>query len=213
MVYGPNPRDGYFREATFLHPELEFQLDFPAGWQTVNQKQAVLAQSPKKDAMMELRLADQPTPEAAAQAFLGQEGVTPGPSRSEQINGLPAVVAGFQVTTEQGTLQGSVAFIAYNGLNYRLLAYSTRGRWSAYQSVIGQSVRSFDRLTDRRVLSVQPLRLRVVRLDRRMTMRQFVQRYSSPESAQTLAMINQVDPDQPMDRGRLVKRVVGTPAS
>ncbi len=213
MVYGQNPREGFFRGATFLHPDLEFQIDFPSGWQTVNQKQAVLGQSPKKDAVMELRLADQATPEAAAREFLGQEGITPGRTRSQQINGLPATIAEFQATTEQGTLQGLVAFISYNELTFRLLAYAASNNWSAYQGAVGQSFGSFDRLTDTRALSVQPLRLSIVQLDRGMTMRQFVERYPSPESVERLALLNQVDPDEPMDRGRLVKRVVGTPAS
>ncbi len=213
MVYGANPREGYFRGATFLHPDLEFQFDFPTGWQTVNQKQAVLGQSPQKDAMMELRLAAQATPEAAARAFLEQEGVTAGRTRSQQINGLPAVVSEFQVATQQGTLRGLVTFIAYNQLTYRLLGYSTNQRWGSYQSAIGQSMGSFERLTDRRVLTVEPMRLDVVRLDRSMTMRQLVEQRSTPESAERLALINQVDPDEPMERGRLVKLVVGTRAS
>ena len=41
MVYGENPREGYFQGSTFLHPELKFQLTFPAGWQTQNTPQAV----------------------------------------------------------------------------------------------------------------------------------------------------------------------------
>src|SRR5688572_9429262 len=41
MVFGANPREGYFEGETFLHPDMRFRFDFPSGWQTVNQKSAV----------------------------------------------------------------------------------------------------------------------------------------------------------------------------
>ena len=43
---------GFFEAARFYHPELRFQLHFPAGWKTQNQKQAVGAISPQEDAIV-----------------------------------------------------------------------------------------------------------------------------------------------------------------
>src|SRR5881296_2719697 len=43
LVYGENPRDGYFKGAQFFHPDLRFRLSFPEGWSTSNGKQAVVA--------------------------------------------------------------------------------------------------------------------------------------------------------------------------
>src|SRR6266511_5677421 len=54
LVFGTNPRDGYFKGAQFFHPELKFRLTFPEGWTTSNQPQAVLAVSPRKDAVVEI---------------------------------------------------------------------------------------------------------------------------------------------------------------
>src|ERR1043166_5263177 len=34
MVFGANPRQGYFEGTRFLHPDLRFRLDFPSGWKT-----------------------------------------------------------------------------------------------------------------------------------------------------------------------------------
>ena len=76
MIYGANPREGFFRENVFLHPDLEFRLDFPAGWQTANSRQAVAAVSSKEDAILQLTLASGASPESAARAFLSQEGIT-----------------------------------------------------------------------------------------------------------------------------------------
>ena len=59
MVYGDNPRQGYFKGTSFLHPDLQFQLDFPTGWKTANQTQAVVGLSPAQDAQLQLSLAGQ----------------------------------------------------------------------------------------------------------------------------------------------------------
>jgi predicted Zn-dependent protease len=34
MVYGENPRQGFFQGPLFLHPDLKFQFRFPDGWKT-----------------------------------------------------------------------------------------------------------------------------------------------------------------------------------
>lgn len=43
MVFGEDPREGYFRGALFLHPGSRFQVTFPDGWTTANEKQSVSA--------------------------------------------------------------------------------------------------------------------------------------------------------------------------
>ncbi|MBW2244069.1 MAG: M48 family metalloprotease [Deltaproteobacteria bacterium] len=47
LLLGPNPKGGVFDEATFLHPEFGFALDFPAGWELDNQPAVVLATDPE----------------------------------------------------------------------------------------------------------------------------------------------------------------------
>src|SRR5439155_3624037 len=37
VVYGEDPRQGYFEGSRFNHPDLQFRIDFPAGWKTENQ--------------------------------------------------------------------------------------------------------------------------------------------------------------------------------
>src|SRR6185369_3240615 len=43
IVFGANPRQGYFEGTRFLHPDLRFRYDFPSGWKTQNQADAVVA--------------------------------------------------------------------------------------------------------------------------------------------------------------------------
>ncbi len=211
MVFGDNPREGFFRENVFFHPDLRFRLSFPSGWTTSNQKQAVLAISPRKDAIVQVTLAEQETVDAAARVFLSDEGTSGGPPTRRQVNGLPAVRAGFTARSEKGTLAGSVIFVAHGGSVFRLLAYSAQESWPTYRAGAERALLSFQRLTDRMALRVQPLRLSIVTLERTMTIGAFAERYPSQASVEVLALINQVERSQTMRAGRLVKRVVGGP--
>ena len=75
MVYGENPRQGFFRDGLFLHPDLRFRVTFPSGWKTQNMTQAVVAGSPQQDAVAELTIA-QGSVDAAANTFFGKQGIT-----------------------------------------------------------------------------------------------------------------------------------------
>jgi predicted Zn-dependent protease len=210
VVFGENPRDGFFHGTEFLHPELRFRLTFPQGWATQNQRQAVVAISAQQDAIEQMSLSDQATPEAAAQAFFSQQGVRGSPGRGS-IHGFPAAGGAFSALTEDSTvLNGRVVFLSYDGRVYRLLAYAPQARWSAYATATEQSFSSFDRLSDPAVLAVQPWRVQLVNLTRAMSLDEFVQRYPGPATPTATALVNNIDANGRLGAG-LVKRVVGQP--
>ncbi|MDO8666683.1 MAG: M48 family metallopeptidase, partial [Gemmatimonadales bacterium] len=132
LVFGADPREGYFRGALFLHPASRFRFTFPEGWTTANEKQSVSAVSPQEDAVVQLTLAQEPSAAAAASSFFAQQGTTGAPPTRGSVGGLPAVLGSFTAATEGGTLSGDVVFVEYGGGVFRLLAYSGEARWSAY---------------------------------------------------------------------------------
>ena len=211
LVYGSDPREGYFKGSLFFHPGLRFRLTFPDGWTTSNGKQSVAAVSPQKDAVVELALANQATADAAARAFVSQQGFTSGYPSRVSVGGLPAVSAAFAAATDNGTLRGSALFVEYGGAVYRLIGYATEARWPDYQPTAERSLLSFARLTDPAVLAVEPQRVTIVRTDRRTTIADLARQRPSPLPAATLALVNQVELDTPLEPGRLVKWVVGAP--
>jgi predicted Zn-dependent protease len=209
LVYGENPRNGFFRDGLFLHPDLRFRITFPAGWQTRNLAQAVMAMSPRQDAMIQLTLSQDGSPNVAAQRFASQQGVRPGQASSTNVNGLPAVVVPFQAQTQQGILQGIVLFVQYEGRVYQLLGYGPQGAYAANDRVIQQSLGSFAQLTDPAALNVQPNRIRITQAPERMTLAQFNQRFPSAVPIGEIALINQLDgPESVIAAGTRVKRVV-----
>lgn len=90
MTYGINPREGYFKDGLFHHPDMAFRLAFPRGWETVNQKTMVGAINPEQNAMMLLTLdPESDSVEAAMTAFTGQEGIQVGTPRTRRSTVFP----------------------------------------------------------------------------------------------------------------------------
>ena len=209
VVFGEDPREGYFKTNTFYHPGMRFRVEFPPGWKPSNQKQAVGAMSPGQDALVVITLANRDSPQTAYQEFFSQPGIQRGQPWRGNINGLTAYANAFAAQTEQGVLQGIAAFVQHEGKVFQILGYAPSSRWPRHESVVTASVGSFAPLTDRRFLDVQPKRVDLVTLPQPMTIEEFARRYPSTVSVQTLAIINGVEPGQRLEAGRKAKRVVG----
>ncbi|HZD06348.1 MAG TPA: M48 family metalloprotease, partial [Longimicrobiales bacterium] len=206
MVFGPDPREGFFDGDVFHHPDLRFRIDFPPGWQKANTKTAVQAVSGSEDALLALTL-DEGTPASALDRFAAREGVSVGSVTAREINGLSAALAPFSAQVEGGTLRGEVLFVSHRGTTYRFLGYTAEGRWSGYSGTIDAALRSFRPETDPAILSVTPDRLSLVELDRSLPFDTFVDRYPSTVRPEIVALINQVGDNATLAAGTLAKRV------
>ena len=205
IIFGDDPRQGYTIGNTYYHPELAFKIGFPDQWQIINQRQAVGALSPNRDAAVVLTLSEKDSPRAAFEAFFGQEGIQRGPSRGRNIYSFRAI----DTQTGQGQAEGLIGYRMVDGRVYQLMGYTGLETWDSYASGMDRSLKSFSRVTERRYLEVSPATIDVVKLPRSMDLTEFVRRYPSNAEVEQLAIINGVNVDTVMDPGRLVKRVVG----
>jgi predicted Zn-dependent protease len=210
LVYGKDPRDGFFRGATFYHPKLRFQMTFPEGWNTENMTQVVVGVARDNRAALQLTVAGRGRPEAAIEQFFSQPGVSAGRVTRAQFNGQPAAIGEFQAQTEGGVVQGLAAYVTRGDITYQLIGYTAAPLYSTYGATLERAIRSFAPVTDPAILRVEPQRIDVVKIDASMTVAEFAERFQSAVPAQTLAIINQVPgPDSRLAAGTLVKRVVG----
>lgn len=210
IVFGPNPREGFFEDGTFYHPELRFAMNFPDGWPAQNTKQAVQAVSTEQDAIVGLTLAQGATsPSAARDEFLQSEGITQGRRWDQRVNGLPGSWAEFTAQTDQGQqLHGAVTFISYGGLVYQIMGYSPESVWNARGGAIQSTLSSFRSINDPDILNRQPERLDIVALPRAMSAEQFLQNYPSRAEPSTVSLINHFFAKTSFERGDRLKRVV-----
>jgi predicted Zn-dependent protease len=208
IVFGINPRQGYFESNHFYHPDLRFRIDFPSGWQYQNQAQAVSAISAANDAIVQLSLGGTESADVLMQQFARQEGVRTGSAQRVTVNGSPGVTAEFQAQDGQGNqLAGRVMYLTYGGNTYQLLGYTLAAKYGSYANAMAGSMRSFAQLTDQTALNKQPVHLQLVRLSRAMTIEEFYRQYPSPVRLEVIAAINGVTAGQTMPAGYLAKRV------
>jgi predicted Zn-dependent protease len=210
LAYGENPRNGFFREGTFYHPEMKFELTVPANWKTQNGATAVEAINPQQNGAMQLTVAGKGSPEQAAQQFRQQQGLEAGEASRETVHGVPSVVAPFQAQTDQGTVVGFAAFLGYGGTTYQLVTYAASQAFQQNESTFRQIIRSFKPLDDPKILNVQPPKVEVVKLDHAMSLAQFAQQRGGGLPIERLAVLNQIeDPNATLPTGTLLKRVAG----
>ena len=211
VVFGQNPREGYFVGNTFIQPELGIQIRFPEGWKTSNERSAVGAISPNQDALVAVTLSGESSAQVAAQKFFSQQGIQAGQTVQTSLSGgLPAVARSFAVQGSQsGDLRGIAAFVEHGSKVFQLIGYTRSQNWNSYDDVLSGSIATFGPVTDRRALDVQPKRVEVVSLPSAMTLAEFAQRYPSTVDMGTLAIINQADASTRFEAGTEVKRVVG----
>ncbi len=211
LAYGENPRNGFFRQGTFYHPDLKFQFSVPADWKTQNSAQAVMAVSAQQNAALQLTIVPgEPAPAEATRQFAAQQGIQVGDPRREDFHGVPAVVTPFQAQTQQGALQGYVAFLQHGGKTYQIVTYAPAQAMPGYDATFRRILESFGPVTDRSVLEAQPRRIDIVTLPAAMSLAQFRERNEIDLPIEQLAVINQVEnPTAPLPAGTLLKRIKG----
>ena len=210
MAYGADPRAGYFQGSLFIHPDLQFVLEFPDGWAKQNAADAVTAISPDRDAVIQLRAAQGSAAEAARR-FLEQDGLQAGAPATGTIHGNRAVTAEFSAQGGQNeSLRGIVTFIEYGGATWGILGYTVADRFASFSPTFSRSRESFQRLTDPAALAAEPLRVGIDRVPRAMSLQQFNSELPSSIPLAELALINGLDEAAQLRAGQLIKRVTGT---
>jgi len=205
LVFADDPRQGYTIGRTYYHPVLAFKIDFPDQWRIINQRQAVGALNENRDAALVLTLSDEASPRAAFDAFFAQQGIEKGPNRGHNTFAFRS----FDTQTGVREAEGYVRFISHGGRVYQLLGYTGVDTWKTYGGAMQQSLASFSEVTNRRYLDVKPKTIDVVELPQDMTLADFAARYPSTVKTSELAILNGVNEGADLEKGLLVKRVVG----
>jgi predicted Zn-dependent protease len=209
IIFGNNPRDGFTEGSRFYHPELEFQIDLPRGWRVDNTNEAVIAVEPQQAAQLQLTIA-QVAAGTTADGYvrmLASRGLTPQAVEETRIHGFNAVLARYVLAQQQGGVLNAVAaFIEYRNQILQIVGVTPDLR--RFGDVFEQSVRSFDQISDQRILRVQPDRLKIYTAREGDTLTVLAQRNANPRvSADDLAVLNRMAVDQPVTPGRLLKIV------
>jgi predicted Zn-dependent protease len=206
LTFGENPRDGYFEDNVFYHPNFRLRFTFPQGWQVQNLPASVMGASPQQDAVVRLSIG-KGSPQQALQQFMGQQGIQAGRTSTNPINGLPAATSEFQVQADGQQIAGLIAYVQHSGQTFQLLGYTTAQKYQSMVNTLLGSLQSIAPLTDAAKLNVQPVRVEVVKITRDMTIDAFHRSYPSKIPLEYVAIINGVEPGALLKAGTSVKQV------
>ncbi len=208
MLYGDNPREGFVDNGQFVHPDLAFRFPVPQQWQVINQRNEVILLSGSQDAVMILRIDGQAsTARESVQSFIGQEGIQiNSQSETRSSEQYTAYQADVTIPQSEGDLRALIYAVEYDGRVYRFINYTTTGKWDGYAGTLRQVPEGFNRLTDRRILDVQPVRLSVVPAPRADLFRNLLPS-SLPMgiTPEEVAIVNQVYLDDEIPAGHKLK--------
>ncbi len=172
LVYGPDPRNGYFDGSDYYHPNLRLHIRLPEGWKYQDQKTALVAVEPQKQGAMEVTLADAgaDSPQGYVNRLLQNGRVLDASGRKETIAGRDAWVGRVTVQNSDGTTSPLLTALVRWGPEQMLQVLGrSASPGDAHERAITRSVRSLRELRDPARLDVEPDRLEVKRVPEAMT--------------------------------------------
>jgi predicted Zn-dependent protease len=207
---GPRPEGGVFVGERFLHPDLDFQIRFPNGWNTLNTRQAVGAQAPRGAAVVFLTAESEDLdPKAAADAFI-EENQKQG--AFSITSSKPVKVAGgdgwrLQVEASRpgGSVVALVTFLPHGEALWRFTGASLSFDSQKYRPLMLSTFRSFRPLTPEQRDSIRGTRISLVRARDGETIAQLNDRTDNVWSVAETALSNGVSVQHVFEGGQLVK--------
>ena len=205
LVFGDDPRDGFFQGNRFIHPGMAFEVVFPNGWDTKNLKQSVQGLSPGQDVAFVVTLTEGTSPSSALTAFTSKEGVQAFGTSRDPINGVPAATAEFTVESDGSTLQGQVAFLDHRGALFQIIGFGTAAGWDQNGAAVNLAIRSFRPVTDPELLNVQPARIRLVVAPRAMSLEEILRQEGALSEMEQIRRLNRLDGNPMLAEGKVLK--------
>jgi len=205
MFFGDSPEQGITRNGNFYHSELGLALKFPEGWLIHNLPDRVQAQSPTKDAGIELRLGDKPEGSPAdylrklLRLNFGAD------IQSLSINDLPAATA--TVTSQNKPVKVTAVYL--NNKAFLILGNAaSRAAFDRYQENINASTMSFRAITEAERRLAKPLTIKIISVKSDVTYAELARTSPLGKNAESyLRLLNAQYPSGEPVRGQALKIV------
>jgi predicted Zn-dependent protease len=213
MWAGPNPEVGIFRGDRFMHPQLGFSIEFPQGWQHSNSPASASSTQPTEEAALLIGIDDtNSAPDVVGQAFVkkmrAEAKAEPESIRTTPHEGVPVYAATYLDRSGRQPFYMHFVWARLNGTTYHLMGIGLE----KHQAALRKSARSLRLLTDAERKSVTGKRIRVATATSGEALEQFCTRTRNAWPPAYTALVNGLDPKQPLVDGQLLKITVEEPA-
>lgn len=211
LLYGDSPEEGVIRGREFLHPDLGFAFSVPPDFILFNGRRSVLGRGPQGSVILFDRagkasrasMTGYISREWARNARLdGLEAIT--------VNGLEAATAQTRVRTQRGPFDARLVAIRFDAETiYRFVFITPPALTSALSLGLRETTYSFRRLAPEEAASIQPLRLRLYRVQAGDSQAAIAERLPFESfRLERFQVLNGLQPNDALQVGQTVKIVV-----
>ncbi len=202
ITVGTNPANGIFQGQKFLHPDLDFFIEFPRDWKTVNARHAVGAISPRQDALIFIGVIGVGSgPEEIARAFRAaleaEFGIAPSRSDAVKIGDWPAYLLTFTDHSGREPVYMHFLWVGARGFIYQMIGLATE----RYGPALRETALAFRPLTAEEKASIQVTRVHIVSARAGEDLDQFSERTGNIWDPQETAVMNGIAVDTPLQAG------------
>jgi predicted Zn-dependent protease len=211
IVFGHDPRQGYFEGDRYVHPGLRLAITFPSGWTHQDTRSAVTAAGGDRAQMQLTVAAAQGLSPTGFVARLAERGAIAGANGGgERIGGHEAWVGRLSVAAQDGSRSlVSAAFLAWSGDQVVEVLGHSASPGDEDDRRIFAAARSCADVTDAAHLEVRPDRVAVEPLPASGVFKEVVPRLGRQALAiEPTSILNNVMADDLIEAGRLLKIVV-----
>ncbi|HEX2078405.1 MAG TPA: M48 family metalloprotease [Longimicrobium sp.] len=208
LVMGEDPRQGFEENGVFYHPAGAFRFPVPRGWKVTHEGREVQFATDRSGLAVRFKATSRaPTPYAAADDFIRQNELYGAQSTRTEMNGF----AGARVDATTGRNDRSFQVVGYwleqDGVVRRFVGVAESSRGDEMAHALSGMIRGFRRLTDQRILSMQPARLAVTPVRQDAPFRTLVDARRLPRGVtlDDLAILNGVQADAVVPAGTRLK--------
>jgi predicted Zn-dependent protease len=213
IAYGSSKAQGIVRDNRFYHADMGITVAFPRGWTIENQRDRLIAFTPKKDAMMQIMIDAKPEKQAPREFLLSKlkgQSVFKGEPLTADGN------EGYTVVTRSGSPidngLGPVRWVVmYRGQSAFIFAGASRSALDGVPEVDGlikSTALTLRGLKPSEFPLAEPYRIKVVKATKQTQLSDYAQ--DMPEDKfkkETLELINAMYPNKEPNSGQLFKIV------
>lgn len=206
IPFGENPQQGYVSGNAFYHPALKFMFPVPNEWQLVNMPTKVQMMSQKQDAAILFSIEQSNSLDQAAQNFATETKATVVSSDNIKVNEFDAKKVVSDVQSDNGQLRILSYFIEKDGATYLFHGYTAQSSYASYNAAFDNTMKNFERLTDKSKINVKPSTLVVVKAEKKAALRTLLQGQGiAADKMEEIAVLNGMRLDDNVDSGTNLK--------
>ncbi|HET6582318.1 MAG TPA: M48 family metalloprotease [Nannocystaceae bacterium] len=205
MMFGPDPREGYFKDGAFVHPRMGFALRLPEHWTVEYRGGRAVAKNLESDTLLTVSESRAASVRAGMnEVFLRDVGKRdPWEGRLE---GHFAAMAEFSTTHEDKPIYAFVGLVEFEGKIIQVVAFSTSAQWPA--KATREVFQSFTAASAAQE-NVEPMTVEIVEVAESTSLRELYEASPSSVPLSVVARINHLDPEADLAPGQRLKRIRG----